>query len=655
MDSFEELGLSSELVEALAAEGIERPTPLQEAAIPVLRRGNNLLLAAGPGAGTMVAWGAALLERVDPDVRSPAVLVLNPTAEAAQRLAESLQRLGAATGHTIAAVGSPWALPGHASILFGTPEEILTAAAAGQIELGGVTTLVVDQADRIERLTGVGPLEEVVGFLPKDGQRVVLALPVTSGVADFVERHARRAATVPPRPASGMPERTPVERGSLRFRIVPEPKEEGLLATIAGLLEHDARHVLVYSSNEDRAADIGDYLTLHGYLAGAPGDTALPVWLGIQELSARGSAEGVEGVAVVSYDVPADPDSLDRRHGLHGGGTVIVLAREVSHLRDIARRAGYELVPAALPPRRQDEASRFRDMLAKAIAEEDVAPYLLLLEPLFERYDPAEVAAAAAAVLRRKVSSPSAAPSTPPTVTRGREVPAAWIKLFLSVGERDGLTVKDLVGAITGEAGIPGSTIGKIEIRESHSIVEVMEPVAKKVISAINGTTIRGRAVRADFDRPKQRLGGERRGPARGRPPRGFLPASAPNGVGPHRTRFAAPLSFVFRRGVTPRAECSANAVLQALPRTERGSLRRRDPDGLPGAGVPARPGFAVLRLERAEARDLDAVPLLERLGDDAAVGAEKRIHGTARIGLRHAGAVSEGVHEFGLVHRATP
>jgi len=524
MDSFEDIGLPPELVEALAAEGIERPTPLQEAAIPVLRRGNNLLLAAGPGSGTLIAWGAPLLERLDPSTTGPAALVLTPTAESAERLAESLQRVGAVTGHSAAALGSPWALPGHAQILFGTPAHVLAAAAAGEIELGGVSTLVVDQADRIERLVGLGAVEEVLGFLPKDGQRVVLALPLTAGVEDFVERHARRAATVPPRPADGTLERTSVDRGTLRFRIVPEPKEEGLLATVAQLLADDVRHVLVYSRSEDRAADVGDYLTLHGYLAGAPGDTDVPVWLGVQELASRSAAEGTDGVEVVSWDVPADPDSLDRRHGKQGGGMVILVPRELAHLRDVARRTGYALEPAPLPPRREDEASRFRETLARAAQEEDISPYLLLLEPLFERMDPAEVAAAAVALLRKK------APPAPPqqsshgaSSAAARETPTAWVKVFLTVGERDGLTAKDLVGAITGEADIPGSKVGKIEIRESHAVVEVMEPVAKKVIAALNGTTIRGRSVRADFDRPRSRQGAgvERRGgPPRGRPPR---------------------------------------------------------------------------------------------------------------------------------------
>ena len=79
-----------------------------------------------------------------------------------------------------------------------------------------------------------------------------------------------------------------------------------------------------------------------------------------------------------------------------------------------------------------------------------------------------------------------------------------WAKLFLSVGERDGLTPGDMIGAIIGESGVEGSSVGKIDIRESHSVVEVHDTVAHKVIKALNGTSIRGRAVRADFARPRQ-------------------------------------------------------------------------------------------------------------------------------------------------------
>ncbi|HEV3049309.1 MAG TPA: DbpA RNA binding domain-containing protein, partial [Longimicrobium sp.] len=94
-----------------------------------------------------------------------------------------------------------------------------------------------------------------------------------------------------------------------------------------------------------------------------------------------------------------------------------------------------------------------------------------------------------------------------------------------------GVRANDLVGAIAGEANIPGSAIGKIEIRDTFSIVEVPADAGGRVISALNGTTIRNRSVRVDYDRPRgaggpgggaggmrrlDRGGGDRGGGARG-------------------------------------------------------------------------------------------------------------------------------------------
>jgi ATP-dependent RNA helicase DeaD len=513
MDSFEDLGLSPELVESLAAEGIESPTSLQEAAIPVVRRGHNLLIAAAPGSGTLVSWGSAVLDALEDDSATPAVLVLTPTVEGAERMAESLQRMAATGGHSVAAMGTPWAFPTRANILFGTPVDVMARVRGGDLALAGVRTLVVDQADRIERLEGLDTVEALLEWVPKDCQRVVLALPLTPAVTSFVERHARRAVTVPPRTADGRDGGSP-DRGTIRFRVVTEPKEAPLLAAVAELLEDEARHVLVYFRSDDRAADVGDYLTMHGYAAGAPGDPTVPVWLGVAELESRSAAEGVEDVVAVSHDVPADRDSLDRRHGHGTSGVVLALPREMTHLRDIARRTGYKLQGFAPPRADPGDAAAFRELLAKAVEDEDVAPYLLLLEPLFERFDPAEVAAAAAALLRRKTAPPSATPSP----AAREHAPTPWVRLFLSVGGKEGLTPKDLLGAITGETGIPGSKVGKIDIRDSHTLVEVEEPVAAKVITALNGTSIRGRAVRADYDRQRERAAsprGRRPGPRR--------------------------------------------------------------------------------------------------------------------------------------------
>src|SRR6185295_9049088 len=109
--------------------------------------------------------------------------------------------------------------------------------------------------------------------------------PVTEEVADFVERHLRRAVHVPAQAAVETGDETP-RRGEVRFRIVDEPKEEAALEIAAELLGEEVRHLVFYFRNEDQAADAGDFLTLHGFQAGAPGEGDVPVWLAVDELAA---------------------------------------------------------------------------------------------------------------------------------------------------------------------------------------------------------------------------------------------------------------------------------------------------------------------------------------------------------------------------------
>ncbi|MFW5905053.1 MAG: DbpA RNA binding domain-containing protein, partial [bacterium] len=199
-------------------------------------------------------------------------------------------------------------------------------------------------------------------------------------------------------------------------------------------------------------------------------------------------------------------------------GLILAHPRELPHLRRLAREAGYELKEAGPRGGRIDEVGQFQERVRQALEEEDIAAYTTLLEPLLERWSGAEVAAALAALLRRRPvreRAPAAAPSrTPQADARGR--PPAWSRLFLSVGSRDGVGPGDILGAITGEANLQGDQVGRIDIRDTFSRVEVEASAAGNVIQALNGITIRGRSVRADYDRGDQRGGGrkdKRKGP----------------------------------------------------------------------------------------------------------------------------------------------
>ena len=324
------------------------------------------------------------------------------------------------------------------------------------------------------------------------------ALPVSGAVSELVRRHARRAPKVGMwEPADG----TVPKRGTVRYRIGSTGREATAIDLVHALLDEGASHVAVFRRGDDQLADFGDRISLRGCRAGAPGDTDAPVWLARDPIALHELPKVRGGLAVLSCDVPTDPDILDQRHSLSTSGVVLALPREIPHLRAIARAAAYRLEPWPPPPRRSPAVSKLFKDLSLAMEDGATTAYVAALEPLLRERDPAEVAAAAVALWR--VGTDSAEDRSDGGATP-RETQPTWSKLFLSCGKRDGIGPGDVLGAILGEAKIEADAVGRIGIQESHTLVDVREDVAHAVIRAINGTTLRGRAVRADFDRPKR-------------------------------------------------------------------------------------------------------------------------------------------------------
>ena len=527
MQSFDDLELPSEMIEALSAEGFEEPTEFQRKAIPLLRRGNNLLGAVGPGAGTLLTYGTAILGKIEPQAGRPGALVLVPTAAAATGLAESLAHIAAATGHSVGAFGGAWRLPEQCDVLFATPSDVKSAVDGSSLTLEGVHFLVVDGASAIETTSGVQTLGALFEYVQAGAQRVVLSQPVTESIRALVATHVTKAVRVPPGPAIEDAAAKPPDRGEIRYRITGEDKVDVLAPLVSELLDGGARHVLLFCRSADRAADVGDFLTLHGFMAGAPGDETAPVWLAVDALPARETLDKSTSpatVATVSLDCPADADSMEGRHGAGGQATVLLLPREVPHFRDTARRTGYRVRP--LPPPEsvvEDRIGEIRDRLEEAASRGDLAPLYLVLEPLLERFSPQELAAAALALLIPQPDVPAA-----PSSTKARAEKATgtdgWTRLFVSIGGMEGVEPRDLLGALAGESGVDGSSFGKIEIRDTYSLVEVRPSEAEKVIKAVNGSSIRGRSARVDYDRGSHRGSGTKSGENR---PRGSRAGSS--------------------------------------------------------------------------------------------------------------------------------
>ncbi|HEX6133625.1 MAG TPA: DEAD/DEAH box helicase [Longimicrobiales bacterium] len=528
-DSFADLGLGSGVTDAARAAGYDEPTPLQTAAASVLRRGANVVLHASSGAGVTSAFGMPLLDRIaagEIGEADPRALVLVPTQERAEQVARELAALAGASGIAVRAVGSGWRARGS-DVLVTTSQRALEGVETSELKLDGVQALVITDASELLALGGGAVLETVVSLIPRDAQRVLTSAAVTADIERFIEAHMRKALTVPSRPAA--PARSPetVESlGQIGYMIVDESAKPEALAR---LLESITGSAIIYTRSVVGAERVMRELARRGIADGEHDIRALPF--------AGGPATASRAI---SFDVPFSSDQLRALH--EGGGTVLITALERAHLQRIAGEVPFTLKHRKVRETGTGELDAFRRSVQSAVEREDLAAQLLVLEPLLEQYDAAEVAAALSALVRRRTPAAAAAPAAAAGAPPAEASAGGFTRLFVSIGTRDNIRPGDLVGAITGEANIKGDQVGRVDIRDTFSVVEVASSVAERVIRALNGTTMRGRSLRVDFDRKGAVPGGGRERGARGPGgPRGGgdrpRPPRAGRAAGPPRRR----------------------------------------------------------------------------------------------------------------------
>lgn len=478
MARFRDLKLGAELCDLLESLGYRVPTPLQATAIPILLRGTGLLALASPGSGKTLGYSVAVVERTDP--RNPHVqaLALRATDSKAAETAAHLNHLAAGRGLAIRALRPErLEMASRGQVIVGSPGCALEAVRGSLLRLDGLRTFVVDGlSDMIECGAGAA-LDTIASLIPKETQRVVVTGSLTSAVEDWLERHARRLVRVDAAASDGLDESAP----QLSAEYAVEPAHRCVERIVWALDSAEARGVsraVVFRGTQAEARAIAEALAVRGFQLqeGEGGIVVLPY----------GEEVSVGGAMSISCGAPPDPTTLRRRCEGAERAVFVVLPNQVLHLRRCADAARVRLhtVRTPLPEETARSLEEMRQRLRSTLSGRDWAPYLLALEPLFAEFTPAELAAAATALLRERTGAEP-----------GELKVRAWTRLYMAVGRRDAVRPADLVGCITGEAGISGTQVGKIEIRDTFSVVEVSADVADRVLRSLANVTLRGRSV----------------------------------------------------------------------------------------------------------------------------------------------------------------
>jgi ATP-dependent RNA helicase DeaD len=480
---------------------------------------------------------APLIERVDETNSAVQVLVIAADAEAAAAVAAGAVRLAGNRPIGIVAATSPArtsrilkSLPSQ--VVVGTAATLLDLVRATTLKLGTVKAVAFAWADAIlEELGTAESLTTLMGDVPKDASRTIATTEVNPGVEDLIERYARRARRVS---TGATADTTPI---AIEYVTAAESAR---VVTLRRLLDElDLDNAAVYVRHDDSSAEVSALLRSLGYAG--------------EKAPVRVSRGGGSPVTVVLFDLPASREELTEAMGASARRVIAMIQpRQLSSLRVLA--GGGRVRPIALPEaarRARGRDERVRDELRGVLNSGTTARTIFAIEPLLEEFDGVDIAAAAIELLERERARPRAPEGGS---EKGESAGGNFTRLFFAVGARDNVRVGEIVASIGNDAGVPSNSLGKIDIRETHTLVEVAPAMAQQVIDKLSGRTIGGRRVivRPDIDpgeRPAGR-GGERPRGGSDRPSRGG--GDRPGRGGPRREGGGGRPSFGERR---PRPE----------------------------------------------------------------------------------------------------
>jgi ATP-dependent RNA helicase DeaD len=458
--------------------------------VAAVSRGQNVVYVMPHDWASIAQFLGPMLDRVDDQNHDVQLLLVSSDVELAAALAAAAVKL--TEGRNVGIIAATSARRASrlmrlrpSQVIAATPDSIAELLKGAALKLDSVRAVGIAWLDELVAQDATTALENLMTEVPKDAGRTVVTAVISPPVEALLERYARRARRVVA-PTSATDQPMPIE--------FVTTSAESRLGTLRRTLDSiDPASAVVFVRDRDSDVRVRDLLRSLGY--------------GTDDAAIRAGLTAAPGTElVVLFDVPASREELREAGGAAKRVIALIQPRQLTSLRSLA--AGGTVKPLTLTDsseRARDRDARLRAELRNLLEEGHFGRELIALEPLLEDFDGIEIAAAALQLAERERARTSAASSAvAPSAAPPRERSAGpMVRLFVNVGARDSARPGDLVGAITNQGGITSDDVGKVEVRESHSIVEVSPEVADGVIERVTGTTIRGR--RAIVRRDEQR------------------------------------------------------------------------------------------------------------------------------------------------------
>lgn len=453
MSAFTDLKIKPALLQGLAASGYQQMTPIQAQSLPLLLERRDVIAQAPTGSGKTVAFGLGLLQRIDPEQLRVQALVLCPTRELADQVAKTIRKLACGIPNlklSILCGGIPLrpqlaSLVTPPQVVVGTPGRIQELLRKGALDLSQVECVVLDEADRMLDMGFEEAIREVVGKTPSERHTMLFSATFADSIRTIARNLLRDPAELS---VGGVGEEPVIDQC---FYQVDQAGKPMLLAHL--LVEKRPESCVIFCNTRRDTDDLANTLAgmgfaalaLHGEMDQRDRDEVLVRFanrsctvLVATDVAARG-LDIDELACVVNYELPHDPQDYIHRIGRTGraGNTGLALS----------------LVTARELPR------------ALAIENQRGAPLNWI----------------------RSVVLSTRAP---------KPMPPKMLTLCIDAGRSDKLRPGDIVGALTGDAGLPADAIGKIDVYATRSYVAIDRRHGGNALDRLTAGKIKGRNFR---------------------------------------------------------------------------------------------------------------------------------------------------------------
>jgi ATP-dependent RNA helicase DeaD len=416
---FKDLGLSDARVQHLETIGFETPTEIQVKAIPLVLEGHDLLGQSQTGTGKTAAYSLPILDQIDPQNKEVQALILTPTRELAQQVAQAMKDFLYERGIYILTVYGGQSIERQirslergVQIVVGTPGRVIDLLDRKKLKLDCLRWAVLDEADEMLSMGFIDDVKIILKKTPEERQTTCFSATMPREIRELVEQFLKSPVNV----AVKQPQAAPTR---IEQQVYYVPRGWSKVKALQPILEiEDPETAIIFVRTKQTASELTSKLQeaghsvdeYHGNLSQVQRERLVQRFrdgkiklVVATDIAARGL--DVENLShVINFDLPDNAETYIHRIGRTGRagktGTAIALVEPIDRrlLGQIERRLRQKLEPCKLPSRSQVEGKRLEKLqteLKECLSGERMASFLPIVRELSDDYDPQAIAAAA--------------------------------------------------------------------------------------------------------------------------------------------------------------------------------------------------------------------------------------------------------------------